>query len=93
MREDDDTPALHSRKMTKQQNAIPTALMWSSALLLLAFHVHAETNSNSSDHNSLFDRIQAGPQHLTGLDMILVGSLLMLGLEVVDFGTSNSGSE
>lgn len=55
--------------------------------LLVAYHV-AYTNKNDDD-----DNIHTNSAHLSLLDKILFGGLVLMAFELLDFITKHSGSE
>ena len=63
-------------------------------VLMLAFHVRADTSDLHGSNNPLFfDRLKEGPLGLTKADLILFGAIFLLAFELLQFLVEGSGSE
>ena len=62
-----------------------------NAWALLAYHVYAAPEETES--STFWDRIQQGPQGLNTLDKVLVGALVTLAFELLDYSCKHSGSK
>jgi hypothetical protein len=79
--------------MDRMVGAAPYVAFVASTILLLGFHVHADTETLSEGASTLWDRLQEGPEALNGLDKVLFGVLILLAFELLDFITNHSGSK
>ena len=63
-----------------------------NAVLLLAYHVRADTE-NDDDSSTFWERILEGPAGLSVRDKVLMAALVTLGFEFLDFMSYHSGCE
>jgi hypothetical protein len=78
--------------MNRMIGVAPYVAFVASTVFLLGFHFHADTE-NLSEANTLWDRLQQGPEALNALDKVLFGVLILLAFELLDFITNHSGSK
>ena len=63
-------------------------------VLMLAFHVKADTsNLQGSGEPLFFDRVKEGPLGLTNADLIFFGAIFLLAFELLQFLVEGSGSK
>lgn len=59
-----------------------------NTLILLALHTRAQ---GDDVEDSLWDRIQQGPEATNGADKILFACVILLSFELLDFSSKHSG--
>ena len=71
---------------------VSVSLFLTNSILLLTYHVRAESTVDSDDVSSLFSRLRRnGPSGLHTTDKILLGALVTMGFELLDFCAKHWG--